>query len=149
MELTELYSRRILELAAQLTNGERLSAPDASARKVSRVCGSSVEVDLTLNDQSVVTEYAHEVEACALGQTSASVVSTHIVGASAAELRELRDRMHAMLKQKGPPPSGRWEDLKYLEPVQDFAPRHASTMLVFEAVVDCLDQIEAKRMAHA
>lgn len=149
MELTELYSRKILELAGRLTDDERLRTPDASARKVSRVCGSAVEVDLCLDGSGVVTQYAQQVEACALGQTSASVVADHVVGAPADELRTLRDQMHAMLKDNGPPPTGRWDDLKYLEPARDFAPRHASTMLVFEAIVDCLDQIEAGRTPHA
>lgn len=149
MELNDLYSSRILELASGLQAGGRLAKPDASARKVSRICGSRVEVDLSLGADGVVTEYAQEVEACALGQTSAAIVAAHIVGSSADELRALRERMFAMLKADGAPPDGRWDDLKYLEPVRDFAPRHASTMLVFDAVVDCLDQIEGKRSADA
>lgn len=149
MELTELYSRKILELAGKLTGSARLSAPDATSRKVSRVCGSLVEVDLKLDENGVVADYAHDVEACALGQTSASIVASHIVGATASELRQVRDQMFAMLKQNGPPPAGRWADLRYLEPVREFAPRHASTMLVFEAIVDCLDQIEANQKSDA
>lgn len=142
MELTDLYSDRILELAGNLPVMERLSTPDAHARKVSRVCGSSIEVDLNVSD-GVVTAYAHQVSACALGQTAASVMAAHVVGSSAAELRRVREQMQAMLKQGGPPPTGKWTDLKYLEPVRDYPPRHKSTMLVFDAVVDCLDQIAA------
>lgn len=149
MELTELYSQKILELAGRLTDSERLASPDGTARKVSRVCGSSVEIDLNLDANGVVREYAQQVQACALGQTSASIVAEHIVGESASELRALRENVLAMLKEGAPPPSGRWDDLKYLEPVREFAPRHASTMLVFDAIVDCLDQIEAKHTADA
>ena len=149
MELTDLYSRKILELAGRLTTGDRLAAPDARARKISRICGSSIEVDLKLDEAGIVIGYAQQVEACALGQTSASVVAAQIIGATSAELRQLRDQMFAMLKQDGPPPSGRWSDLKYLEPVRDFAPRHTSTMLVFDAIVACLDQIEAQKELHA
>ncbi len=149
MELTELYSQKILELAGRLKEDAPLTSPDASARKVSRICGSSVDVQLSLDGAGRVSDYAQQVEACALGQTSASVVAERVVGASSDELRQLRDQMLAMLKQDGPPPSGRWVDLKYLEPVRDFAPRHASTMLVFEAIVDCLDQIDAQQKAHA
>lgn len=143
MALTEIYSDRIIEIAANLPETERLVAPDASARKVSRVCGSVVEVDLALEDGKV-SAYAHDVSACALGQTAASIVANNILGASSQELRQLRDEMHAMLKADGPPPEGkRWEELKLLEPVRDYPARHTSTMLVFDAVVDCLDQIGA------
>lgn len=148
MELTDLYSCKILELAGSLTADERLEAPDASARKVSRICGSSVEVDLKLDAAGRVSDYAQQVEACALGQTSAAVVARHIRGSGEAELRGLRQTMFDMLKNDGPPPSGKWDELKYLEPVRDFSPRHASTMLVFEAVVDCLDQIDARKIAQ-
>jgi len=143
MALNELYSQRILALAGSLEAGSRLPAPDATVKKTSRICGSSVEVDLVV-ENGVVSAYGHEVEACALGQTSAAVMANHIMGATPAELRALRDTMRAMLKQNGPPPDGRWDDLKYLQPVREFPPRHASTMLVFEAVVACLDQIEAR-----
>lgn len=149
MELTELYSQKILEWAGRLSGGDRLDAPDASARKVSRICGSSVEVDLNVDSAGVVTDFAQDVEACALGQTSASIMAAHVVGSSTDELRALRDQMLAMLKSDGSPPSGKWADLKYLEPVREFAPRHASTMLVFEAIVDCLDQIETQQTIHA
>lgn len=141
MELSDIYSDKIIEIAGRSSTMEKLSVPDATARKVSRVCGSVVEVELKLQD-GVVTEYAHDVTACALGQTSATIVSEHIVGATSDELRLLRTQMTAMLKADGDPPSGRWEDLKYLQPVKDYSPRHTSTLLVFEAVVDCLDQIE-------
>lgn len=144
MELTDLYSDKIIEIAGNLPVMERLETPDATARRVSRVCGSSVEVDLNLTD-GVVSDYAHEVRACALGQTSASIMAQHIVGSTPDELRTLRTQMVAMLKADGPPPGGKWSDLKYLEPVKAFKPRHTSTLLVFEAVVDCLDQIEMQK----
>ena len=144
MELSDLYSEKILAIAGRLTDLAPLEHVDARTKKTSRVCGSTVEVQLAVTE-GVVTDYAHQVSACALGQTSASIMAEHIIGASADELRRVRDEMVAMLKQDGPPPSGeRWEDLKYLEPVRDYTPRHTSTLLVFEAVVDCLDQIERK-----
>lgn len=142
MELSDIYSDKILEIAGKLPEIQRLDAPDASARKVSRVCGSIVEVDLNIRN-GIVADYAHDISACALGQTASSVVAENIIGASTAELRQLRDEMFAMLKNDGPTPTGaRWQDLKYLEPVRTYTARHASTMLVFEAIVDCLDQIE-------
>lgn len=148
MELSDLYSERIIEIAGALPDTGRLTAPDASARRVSRVCGSVIEVDLTVNN-GVVSEYAHEVNACALGQTSASVVARNIVGATVDELRLLRTQMYAMLKDEGDPPSGaRWDELKFLEPVRAYRPRHTSTLLVFDAVVDCLDQIEGVEAAQ-
>lgn len=142
MELSDLYSDHILEIAGQLPRDGELQSPDASARKVSRVCGSTVEVDLKLSNGKVF-EYAHRVNACALGQTACSVVARHIVGATPVELQRLRDEMFAMLKKNGAPPSGeRWQELKYLEPVREYTPRHASTMLVFDAVIACLNQIQ-------
>ncbi|MCI5045260.1 MAG: iron-sulfur cluster assembly scaffold protein, partial [Aquisalinus sp.] len=110
--------------------------------KISRVCGSVVTVDLNLNNGSV-TEFAVEAKACALGQAAASLVARHIIGATAQELRILRDEMRSMLKEDGPPPSSpRWAELEKLEPIRDYPARHASTMLVFEAVIACIDQIK-------
>jgi len=142
MELSDLYSQRILEIAANQPVPGRLGHPDATARKVSRVCGSSIEVDIAVRD-GLISGYGHKISACALGQTSAAIVATNIVGTPVAEFRALRDRMTLMLKQNGAPPEGRWSDLAYLEPVRDYAPRHNSTMLVFDAVVEALDTLEA------
>ena len=143
MELTDLYSDRILEIAGNQPRPGRLAHPDASARKVSRICGSSIEVDIAVED-GVITGYGHDISACALGQTSAAIVATHIVGTPVAEFRRVRDEMEAMLKEDGPPPSGeKWVDLKYLEPVREYRPRHTSTLLVFSAVSEALDKLEA------
>jgi NifU-like protein involved in Fe-S cluster formation len=141
MELSDLYSQRILEIAANQPIPGRLAAPDATARKVSRVCGSSIEVDIAV-EGGTITGYGHKISACALGQTSAAIVATNIVGTPVAEFRALRDEMAAMLKADGAPPDGRWADLAYLEPVRDYAPRHTSTLLVFDAVVEALDKLE-------
>lgn len=137
----ELYSDRILEAAAAIPPARRLAAPHASAKKVSRVCGSEVEVDLCL-EGGEVSDFGMEARACALGQAAASIVARNIVGAGAEELYRLRDEMRAMLKEGGPPPTGaRWADLSALQPIRDYPQRHASTMLVFEAVAACLDQL--------
>lgn len=143
MSISDMYSQKILEIAGRLEPANRLDGPDASARKVSRVCGSGVEIDLNMSDGKV-SAYGHDINACAMGQTSSSVMAQHIVGSTGPELRSLRNQMHEMLKNNGLPPEGKWEDLKYLQAVRDFPPRHASTMLIFDAVVECLDQIEAK-----
>jgi NifU-like protein involved in Fe-S cluster formation len=141
MELSDLYSEKILQIAANQPIPGRLSQPDATARRVSRVCGSTIEVDLVL-ENGVITGYGHEVSACALGQTSAAIVATNVVGTPADEMRLVRTQMYAMLKATGTPPGGKWNDLRYLEPVRDYRPRHTSTLLVFDAVVDALDVIE-------
>ena len=146
MELTDLYSAKILEFAGNLPAMPRLGHPQATARRTSRVCGSVVEVDLNVRDGQV-SDYAHDVSACALGQTAAAIVARHIIGSTPEELRLLRTQMVAMLKAGGPPPTGKWADLAVLAPVRDYKPRHASTLLVFEAVVDCLDQIERQGAA--
>ncbi|GLS46332.1 iron-sulfur cluster assembly scaffold protein [Methylobacterium brachythecii] len=148
--LDDIYNRRILELAADIPRLGRLDAPDASASAHSKLCGSTVTVDLLTDEAgAVVTDFAHEVKACALGQASSSLMARHVVGASADELRQIRERMRAMLKENGPPPDGKWADLAVLEPVRDFRARHASTLLTFDAVVNALDQIAARKAPQA
>ncbi len=147
MELSDLYSEKILEIAANSPARPRLAAPTASARRVARVCGSVIEVDIAL-EEGVISQYGHDVSACALGQTSAAIVAENIVGSSPDELRLIRTQMHAMLKAGGPPPSGRWSDLRFLEPVRDYRPRHASTLLVFDALVDALDALDARAQSR-
>ena len=142
--INDLYSRKILGFAADIPRLGRLKHPDATSRQVSRLCGSEVTVDLKVKD-GVVTDFAHEVKACALGQASSSIMAHHVVGSTAEELRRVAKEMRAMLKEDGPPPSGeKWADLKVLQPVRDYKARHTSTLLTFEAVVKCLDEIEAK-----
>ncbi|MGA0531864.1 iron-sulfur cluster assembly scaffold protein [Hansschlegelia sp. KR7-227] len=144
--LDDIYNRRILELAAEIPRIGRLSQPDASATAHSKLCGSTVTVDLAV-DGDVVTDFAHEVRACALGQASSSIMARTVVGRTAEELRAVRETMRRMLKESGPAPEGDWSDLAVLEPVRDYKARHASTLLTFDAVVDALDQIAAKRAA--
>lgn len=141
MDLSDLYSQKILELAANAVQPPRLAEPDASARRVSRVCGSLIEVDLVVRD-GVIAQYGHHLSACALGQTSAAVVAREIVGTPVGEFRMLREQMHAMLEAEGAPPADKWSDLAYLEPVRDYKARHMSTLLVFDAVVEALDKVE-------
>ncbi len=148
MELSDLYSQKILDIAGNPPDSPRLADPDASARRVSRVCGSVIEVDIKVRG-GVIVGYGHEVSACALGQTSAAIVAREIVGTPAAEFRRLRDEMTAMLKADGAPPAGKWADLGYLEPVREYKPRHTSTLLVFDAVVEALDRLAAKPDAEA
>jgi len=142
--LNDIYNRRILELAADIPHLGRLDAPDASATARSRICGSTVTVDVKL-DGDVVTAFAHEVKACALGQASSSIMGRNIIGATIEELREVRDAASRLLKVGGTAPQGKWEDLKVLEPLRDYKARHASILLTFDAVVNALDQVEARR----
>ena len=144
--IDEIYNQRILELAGHIPRIGRLDHPDATATAHSRLCGSTVTVDVKL-DGDVVVDFAHDVKACALGQASSSVMAGHIVGATATELRDVRSVMYAMLKEGGPPPKGRFADLRFLEPVRGYGARHASTLLTFDAVVDALDQIAASPRA--
>lgn len=145
--LNEIYNKRILELAANIPRIGRLPHPDATATAHSKLCGSTVTIDLKM-DGNTVTDFAHDVKACALGQASSSIMARSIVGANAAELRSLREDVRRMLKENGAPPSSvRWADIAVLEPVRDYKARHASTMLTFDAVVSAIDQIEAKRGA--
>ncbi len=140
----DIYSQRILELAAALPRTKRLDAPQATARAHSKLCGSTVTIDLALVGD-VVSDYGQSVKACLLGQSAASVMGREIVGSSAAELRAVGAAMRKMLKEGGPPPSGRWADLALLEPVRDYKARQPSTLLVFDAVEEAIAQIEAAR----
>ena len=142
--LNDVYNSRILELAGNIPRVGRLPEPDASATAHSKLCGSTVTVDLKM-DGDVVTDFAHDVKACALGQASSSIMARHVVGSRAGELRELRENVRRMLKENGTPPSGKWADIATLEPVRDYKARHASTLLTFDAVVSAIDQIEAQR----
>ena len=148
MELSDLYSQKILDLAGNAPQPGRLADADGSARKVSRVCGSMIEVDVQLRD-GVITGYGHEISACALGQTSAAVVAREIVGTPVAAFRQLRAQMHAMLKENGAPPDGKWDDLRFLEPVRDYPARHMSTLLVFDAVVEAIEKAESAESVAA
>jgi NifU-like protein involved in Fe-S cluster formation len=147
--LNDVYNRRILELAGNIPRLGRLEHPDASATAHSRLCGSTVTVDVKMEGDTVV-DFGHVVKACALGQASSSIMARNIIGAHADELRGLREAVRRMLKEQGPPPAGeRWSDIAVLEPVRDFKARHASTMLTFDAVVSAIDEIEAKRRQAA
>ncbi len=146
--MDDIYNARILELAGNIERSGALDHPDASAEKHSKLCGSKVRVYLTVRD-GVVADFAHQVRACALGQASSSVMARHVIGATPQEVRKARDDMLAMLKEDGDGPSGRFEEMRVLKPVKDYKARHASTMLTFDAVVDCLDQIEAGQEAVA
>ena len=141
--INEIYNRKILEFAADIPRLQRLDAPDATATAISRLCGSKVTVDVKMA-AGTVSDFGHEVKACALGQASSSILARHVVGSTAAELRQLRAQMYAMLKEGGEPPSGKWQDLEALLPVRDFKARHASTLLTFDAVVDAVNKIEAR-----
>lgn len=146
--LNEIYNKRILALAADIPHGERLDAPDASATAVSKLCGSKVTVDVKL-DGDKVAEYGADVKACALGQASSSIMARHVIGASAAELHEVGAAMRAMLRQGGEPPreiyGGKWADLEVLEPVREYKARHASTLLIFDAVEEAVEAALAKK----
>jgi NifU-like protein involved in Fe-S cluster formation len=142
-----LYSDRILALAANMPRAGRLAKPDASAERVSKLCGSRVTVDVVVEDGRVL-DFAQEVRACALGQASAAVLGAQVVGASVAELQLARDQLFAMLKTEGPAPQGRFADLAVLEPVKDYPARHASTLLAFEAVLAAARQAQSTKSAR-
>ena len=146
--IDDVYNAKILGFAGNIARIGRLEHADATAKAHSKLCGSTVTVDLKMRD-GIVTVFAHEVKACALGQASSSIMAQNVVGASSNELRAVRETMLKMLKENGAPPEGRFADLKYLEPVRDYKARHASTMLTFDAVVDAIGQIEKKREEQA
>jgi NifU-like protein involved in Fe-S cluster formation len=144
--MDDLYHPRVLELAADMPHVGRLENPDGAATKVSRVCGSVVTVELKLKD-GVVSEIAVHPKACALGQAATGVLAMHAIGATPAEIRGARDALRAMLKDGGPPPAGRFWELRHLEGVREYPPRHVSTMLAFDAAVEALEQARTKAAA--
>jgi NifU-like protein involved in Fe-S cluster formation len=146
--ISDIYNKKIIELAGNIPRLGRLPHPDASATAHSKLCGSTVKIDLNMKD-GVVTDFGHDVKACALGQASSSIMASHIVGSNADELRQLRETVTKMLKDNGAPPDGKWADIAVLEPVRDYKARHASTLLTFDAVVDAIDQIENKKTSGA
>ena len=143
--LNDIYNSRILELAGNIPRLGRLANPSATSRQHSKLCGSTVTVDLAMRDGRVV-DYAHEVRACALGQAAAAIVARHVIGSTASELREARDQMRSMLKAHGPAPKGAWAEAAVLEPVRDYKARHASTLLAFEAAAEAASHGEAETL---
>ncbi|WP_091736106.1 iron-sulfur cluster assembly scaffold protein [Phenylobacterium immobile] len=137
--IDDLYSAKLLKLAANMPRAGRLAAPDASAEKVSKLCGSRIIVDVAV-DGDRVADFAQDVKACALGQASAAVLGANVIGASLQELDVAREQFRAMLKAGGPAPDGRFSDLSMLAPVKDYPARHTSTLLAFEAVTAAVRQ---------
>lgn len=142
-ELDDIYSLKLLELASDIPKSGRLDAPDATASAHSKLCGSTITVDLKVSDGRVA-DFAQDVRACLLGQAAAAIVGREIVGTDAAEFRAVAGAMRAMLKDGAPPPGGRWSDLGLLAPVKDYVHRHASTLLVFDAVEKALAGLDTK-----
>lgn len=145
-DLDDIYSSKILELAAGIARTDRLAAPNATASARSKLCGSEVTVDVTMADGRV-SNYGQTVKACLLGQAAASVMGREIVGSTGAELRAIAGTVRAMLKENGPAPTGKWADLQVLGPVRDYRHRHDAVLIVFDAVVKAVDEIEAKAAA--
>lgn len=133
--LSDLYNEKILGLAANIPRLGRLEAPDGTATHRSRLCGSQVTVDVTLRDGRV-SDFAHEVRACALGQAASAIMAANVIGATLAELEDVSAAVTAMLKEGAPPPQGRWADVRFLEPVREHKSRHASTLLTFGATLE-------------
>ncbi|XAZ25286.1 iron-sulfur cluster assembly scaffold protein [Sinorhizobium sp. B11] len=142
--MDDIYNSKILEFAGNITLTGTLDDADASAQAHSRLCGSKVRIWLKM-DGDTISAFSHDVKACALGQASSSIMARHVVGATSGEVRKAREDMLAMLKEDGEGPDGRFADMRYLLPVRDYKARHASTMLTFDAVVDAIGQIEARR----
>lgn len=141
----ELYHNRVLELAADVPHAEELPNADGSSLKVSRVCGSTVKVDVKLDAEGRIADIAVDPKACALGQAATSILAQHAIGRSLSEIEAARDALKAMLKDGAEPPGGIFWELRHLQPVREYPPRHASTMLAFDAAVDAMKQALEKR----
>ena len=144
--LDDLYTGRLLELAADIPRLGRLDAPDGSATAHAKLCGSHVTVDLRLDADGRISDFAQDVRACLLGQASSSLMARHVIGLDAGDVAELRGLVRAMLKEDGPEPEGRFADFAMLKAVRDFKARHASTLLTFDAVAEALRLALAARV---
>ena len=142
--MTDAYSSDVLRLAADVPHLGRLDAPDASVRKVSRICGSALTLDIRLDEAGRIADLGLEVEACALGQASASVFAASAIGADETEVLAGRDALKAMLREDGPVPSGRFAALRALEGAREYRQRHGSILLAFESGVEALEAARAK-----
>ncbi|WP_223427160.1 iron-sulfur cluster assembly scaffold protein [Tateyamaria pelophila] len=138
-DLIKLYSNRILGLAADIPHHKRLDAADATVKKRSPLCGSTVTVDVAVKDGRVAA-FGQDVKACALGQAAAAVTGGAIVGRTLDEARAARDALRAMLKDGGPVPSAPFDGFEVLEPARDYKNRHASILLSIEASVEAMEQ---------
>jgi len=143
--IDDLYSARILMLAANLPHAGRLTAPEGTGERVAKLCGSRAVVDVVLDDQGRIADFAQDVKACALGQAAAGVLGQHVIGASVDDIRQARDATAAMLKSGGEGPSGRFEDLRVLRQVADYPARHASTLVALEATLEAVEAARASR----
>jgi len=140
-DLIKLYSQRILGLAADIPHRGRLEAPMATVRKRAPLCGSTVTVDLDIEDGRV-SRFAQDVKACALGQAAAALMGRHIIGRTRAEIEAARDALRALLKEGGPGPVAPFDGYEVLEPARDYRNRHASIMLSLEAASEAMEQAE-------
>ncbi len=145
-DLIKLYSGRILELASDIPHHARLAAPQATVRKRSPVCGSTVTVDVVVKDGKIA-EFGQDVKACALGQAAAAIVGGAVIGATRAQVEQARDALRAMLKEDGPTPPAPFDGFEVLRPARDYKNRHASILLSIEATADAMAEAEAQQTA--
>lgn len=141
--IDDLYSAKILKLAANMPGAGRLDAPEGSATRVAKLCGSRVTVDVALDDQGRVAAFAQDVKACALGQASAAVLGEVVIGRTLPELQAARDALRAMLKEGGPVPAAPFQGYEVLLPARDYKNRHASILLALEAVCEAMEAAQA------
>ena len=146
--IDELYSARILKLAANMPHSGRLSAAQGTGERVAKLCGSKAVVDVMLDEAGRISAFAQDVKACALGQAAAGVLGESVIGASTEEIAAACDAMTAMLKAGGEGPEGRFEGLRALKLVADYPARHASTMVAIEATLDAVKQAQGRTLAR-
>ncbi|WP_375634486.1 MULTISPECIES: iron-sulfur cluster assembly scaffold protein [unclassified Bartonella] len=141
--IDNIYNDKILKYAAHIGKIGRLNNPDATSRKHAHLCGSTITVDLKV-ENGIITDFAHEIHVCVLGQASASLLASHIIGQTTQDLKILREVIYQMLTQNGPSPQAPFEDFSCLQPIKDYKVRHAATLLPFDATIDCIQKIEEK-----
>ncbi|WP_299199620.1 iron-sulfur cluster assembly scaffold protein [uncultured Tateyamaria sp.] len=138
-DLIKLYSSRILGLAADIPHHARLADPHATVKKRSPLCGSTVTIDVQVEDGRI-TGFGQDVKACALGQAAAAVTGGAVIGRTLDEVQTARDALRAMLKSGGPIPEAPFDGFEVLEPARDYKNRHASILLSIEATAEAMEQ---------
>lgn len=145
-DLIKLYSSQILALAADIPHLDRLTNPQATVKRRAPLCGSTITVDVTLQDGKIKT-FGQDVKACALGQAAASIVGAAIIGTTRTQIETARDQLISMLKHQGPVPDAPFDGLQVLIPARDYKNRHASILLALEATAEAMENAEHSNCA--
>ncbi len=136
----DLYTNNILALASTIPITTRLEHPDISVTKRTAICGSSITLDLNI-EKAKITEVGLDIKACALGQASACIFTTHAIGTDIDTILELRENLKTFLKMGKFLIKEPFTRYRYFEPAQKVPYRHDSVLLVLDASIEALQKV--------